>query len=190
MSGTTKIQILSDALSYLGENPITSIDLSNRLVNALNSVYERELRTLLAENELRFAVKQIELSKLTTETPVINTYDYIYELPGDYIKLIYLYPHNIDYNIYDGNKIYTNADKLYMEYVSRIDESKFSDTFSLYFASKLAWRVAASTLQNAELAEEINAILQHNGSIAFSSDSFSVPTLGIQIKRWISSRWR
>lgn len=138
MNTTTAISIASNALQLIGDSPISSFQDQGAGATVAKAFYETSYVALLAIHPWKFAKRKISLNQLT-EKP-LNSYDYAYQLPTDYIKVITTYP-VLDYDIYQ-DKIYTNANKLDLDYVARVDESflppLYREALEFYLASKWA----------------------------------------------------
>ena len=152
---TTKTSIISTAITQLGHAPIQTLDEPDDMTVAAEQAYDLLLPAVLAENNWRFAV-QIQQLSLTVDTPVVDDWQYIYNLPADFLKTIRVYPNVYDWKIYENLKLYTNvAAPLYMEYVYQPDPSRLPPSFVRYFCFEIADYIALSNAQRPEYASII-----------------------------------
>lgn len=132
---TTKIRMMSNALIYVGHTAINAVsEAPDGVANLYDSVYEG----LLTNGAFRwsFARTQKALSRLTAAP--LNRFDFAYQLPGDLIVPIGLYPAT-RYKIY-GTKLYTNATAPELDYIYRADES----VLPAYFVDAMEHALAAA----------------------------------------------
>jgi hypothetical protein len=130
----SQVEIANRALTKLGAARIISFDDDNKQARAINSMFgivrDAELRAHLWS----FTVKRTSLAALTT-TPDWG-YDYEYQLPSDYMRLlqvndIYPGPSMEDYRnqavaeyVVEGRKILTNlVAPLKIRYCARIEDT-------------------------------------------------------------------
>ncbi len=171
----SKIQIVSNSLILLGDNPISSFSDTGAGARAASNLYESTYLSLLSSHRWKFATKKAALSRLT-ETP-LNEYMYQFQLPTDLVLLISTYPVST-YEILE-DKLYTDSTSVSIDYVYRVDESRlpkfFIKTFEYFLASDLAIPVT----------EDINKMdvmykkYQQESRKARYADSQSQPSVGI-----------
>lgn len=114
-----KVEICSNALLFLGHNPISSFNEPGAGALLSKSLYESTYRDFLSSSNWNFAKKYSNLNRLTG-TPDHPEYQYIFQLPVDYLRLDSTIP-AIDYEIME-DKIYTNQPEVHVEYVYRVKE--------------------------------------------------------------------
>jgi len=112
----TKIDLVSAALVLIGDTPINSLIGNSRAQQVANALYDSIVQNELTKHRWGFARAKAQLA-LTTDTPVDQEWQSIYQLPADILFLIKLYP-SVNYQIY-GNKVYTNNNgPLYCDYIT------------------------------------------------------------------------
>lgn len=157
----SEVQIANLALQKLGEESILTLndDLTRaaEMKLAFASVRDAELN----RRRWRFSFKRFSLPALSS-TPD-SDYDFEYQLPGDFIRLLeggdirttvdlsdYRGSPTLDYSI-EGRKILTNLGApLKIRYIYRVtDTTLFTPAFDYAFASRLAYetceRITGST---------------------------------------------
>ena len=97
--------IISNAVALLGHKPIQTLDNADAMVTAAVQAYEMLLPWILTTNNWRFAVAIQPLVQLPEIPP--SPWGAVYQLPSGYLKLLRLYPNFYQWDIYNGNKLYT-----------------------------------------------------------------------------------
>lgn len=153
----TKTKIVSNAVGFLGNQPITSLNTNNDLVRSAEQAYDFLLPDVLSRNNWRFACQIVQLSELVDTPPTY--WKAIYQLPADFLKLIRLYPQNYSFEIYEGDKLYSmySGQELFIEYLFQPSEALFPQYFSVLMSLEVAAYLAMS---NAEKTEYYSAIEQ------------------------------
>lgn len=153
-----KINVINLALVYLGVNTIADINENNPQAQSMKAVYDIELYSLLREAHWNFALRRKILNKVNETTDY--GYTNVFALPSDYVRTVAVYllgdlttPLK-QYKVI-GNRIHSNQDKLYMEYVYFFDDTtKFDVSFIKALAYSLATSVSHSltTMSNEKVA--------------------------------------
>lgn len=149
-SGNSKEDIVSQALLYIGEAPISSFSEGTAGLVASN-LYDITRDDLLTAYRWRFAVGKKSLSRLTS-TP-LNEWQYAFQLPTDLLLLIRTYP-NSKYEVYE-DKIYSNSATLEIDYVFRPESGAFPAFFVKALSYKLAAEFAIAITNNQSLADRM-----------------------------------
>jgi len=145
----TKVQIISNALAQLGHAPIVSLIDQDELVVAAEQAFDMLLPSVLSANNWRFASKFEQLS-LLVETPP-PPYLYVYQLPSGWLKTLSVWPNTYDWDIFNGNKIYTfNQGPWYMQFIYHPDVSALPPWFVNYFVYEIAAYLCLSNAQKTE----------------------------------------
>jgi hypothetical protein len=153
VSGTSKIEIISQAFGLLGkENPV-HIDDESPTVATASKLYDTFLLKAFSSHPWRFAMEPAkELSQLV-EPPPIDTWQFAYQLPENFLILYRLRPLNFtDFEIFKDQLFCDIDSPLYMDYIRTIDESNFPSYFVTYMITYLASKIALQVTQNAEIA--------------------------------------
>lgn len=133
----SSIDISSNALILIGDNPISSFDDPGAGATAAANLYPTAYTALLANHPWSFALKEQELSRLTAEPDDLTGFQFQYQVPTDMVRLWAIFPHSF-YTIV-GDKLYSNTNKLLSRYVYQVDETKLPP----HFVKALEYRLAA-----------------------------------------------
>lgn len=135
----TAITLCSKALVKIGAKSITSFLEETAEAEVANQLYEPCLQYLLASYPWRFALTQKTLARLG-EKPV-SDYQYAYQLPNDCVRVLSagqdVKSSGLNYKIV-GQKLYTNAEHVVLNYIRRPEENTFPAFFIDAFVEKLA----------------------------------------------------
>jgi hypothetical protein len=130
----SKIKLISKAAVLIGEQPVETLN-DDRYAGAVGAnlfeiLYEAELQS----NRWRFAMQKRALSRLVDEP--LNEWQYAYQIPVDCLLVVGTYPRS-QYEIY-GDRVYTNASAVEMDYMFKPDADKVPAYFSLLMVYCLA----------------------------------------------------
>lgn len=152
------INIINNALNYLGQQNIQSIDEQNDRARKCKQLYDVARKELLRKQDWGFAQEEVELNKLTTENYLERRYVYAYPTDALFIKKIYSKEsirlrRNFEYRVavLDGQKVIcsnqTNPRAIITKDVQ--DTTLFDETFkealSYLLASKVALALTGDT---------------------------------------------
>lgn len=145
---STKFGVCSLALIELGLRPISSFQDQNNLepANVCGELWDHYSNYLLSVHPWRFTMVKQRLG-LLDDVP-LNEWDYAFQQPGGMLKLHAVfesdspgYPPYKRYELFE-DKIYSDVDKLWVDYQKYVDPSKwpiyFTEFASMAFAAKLA----------------------------------------------------
>lgn len=178
-----RVDICNQALSLLGEKPITSIDDESNNAEQLKIHYETARDATLEAHEWSFAIERFEPAKLTA-TPVYGASS-LFSVPPNILRVIacdnpdnanssFAAPINsneqIDWAL-EGQNIVCNEDVVYARGIRRIeDEGSFSNLFVMAFAAKLAMLLAVNLTASAEIRNSVSGYYQYAMHEAKSRD--------------------
>lgn len=193
----TKVQVISNALALLGKKPILSLDGQGDLVVAAEQAFDFLYSASLAEVQWRFACQIQPLSQIALPTPPANLsnpvsvyYNYVYELPADFLKTVRVYPQNYQWELFENNKLYTNqAAPLYMEYVFAPLIVNVPNYFWKYFVYEIAAYLALSSAQETQYYQVLEAKRGIQFAIACAVDANNRPQTPIQSAPMITNRY-
>ena len=135
----TAITLCSKALIKIGAKSITSFEEDTAEAEVANQLYESTLQNLLASYPWRFALVQKTLARLTDKP--ISDYQYAYQLPNDCVRVLSagqnVKSSGLNYKIV-GQKLYTNAENVVLNYIRRPEENAFPAFFVEALIGKLA----------------------------------------------------
>lgn len=118
----TSIDLASNALVLIGDNPISSFTESGTGARAAANLYDDTYASFLSMHPWTFALKEQELSKLSATPDDKTNYDNAFQVPSDHIRTWAILPQS-DYVVV-GDLIYSNEDSLLMRYVYKVDETE------------------------------------------------------------------
>lgn len=187
----TKTQIISRALTLLGEGPISTISAGGDKAAILEEGFAFIYPKLIAESAWRFPVKIDQLSSiLNPPIPDDIPYNYMYQIPTDLLALYRLWPLTLDYQIYE-DKIWANMggdQAIYAEYRFLPEVVQLPLYFSNYLAYALAADYGMPIANNESYIKVIKSEALMEKAIALSTDSQQHPNRGIQDYRYIFVR--
>lgn len=172
----TKVEIISLALGLLGQKPINSLQNQNSITQAAEQAFDFLVPYMLSTGFWRWATRQVELSQLNI-TPVTSIWNYVYQLPNDYLKMVRQIPHNWAYEIFTGNQMYSNIQgPLFIEYIFQPDVGQQPVWFNGYLIYKIAEYLALSNAQNVQFSQKLRDDMGIAMAMALAADSQNRPT--------------
>jgi len=139
MAGSASdIALASNAMLLLGGSTIASFTDGSAEAEIAANLFEHSYKSTLSGHRWRFAVKQVKLARLTATPEALFSYQF--QLPTD---ILYLFRtiDNQRYEVY-GDRLYSNATEVTIEYVYDIESDKvpsyFAKMFEFYLASQFA----------------------------------------------------
>jgi len=168
----------------IGADTITSLTENVKRAGTANQLYPTVKRSFLTKRHWNFAKAKVALARLTA-TP-LNRWSFGYQLPADLLKLITTYPPS-DYEV-QGDKLYTNATTVEIDYISNVDEDLMPwfavEALELWFAARLAIPVA----QSRTLMDDMTALFQDAMNEAKAADSQQAPNTPVADAPFIDCR--
>jgi len=184
----TKVQIISFALAKLGNKPISSLDNQSDIVTTAEAAFDILFPLCLTEHFWRFACKIVQVSELVTE-PIVDNWRHIYQLPGDFLKMIRQYPHNYDFEIYEEKHMYSNiSGPLYIEYMFQPVIAQLPYYFNNYLALRIADHLALANAHSVAFANKIAADTEVARTQALATDAQNRPQTPMASQPIISNR--
>lgn len=150
MKMASDIEIISAAFILLGKGPVSSPVTDNPEYTAAQDIYKLLVPHMLTVHIWRFALKNLQLSESTEPSP-FDRWSKVFLMPGEQL-LAYRTDPLIDYEIFE-NKLYTNATSVKLEFIFRIDESRFPPYFIRLMTFQLAADIAMTVTQKITIAE-------------------------------------
>ena len=165
----TSIDIASNALILIGDNPISSFDDPGAGARVASNLYPETKKRLLSEHPWSFAIKQQRLNKLSQNPDSLTNFSNAFQLPTDLIRLWNIQPHS-NYIII-GDLLYSNENKLLATYVFDVDEVKLPPHVVKSLEYMLASDFAISVTGDKETAQlyEVKARDAINQAMAIDS---------------------
>ena len=104
-------------------------------------------------------------------------WQYVYDTPSDFIKLVKFYPTMFDFTIFEQQRIFTNnAGPLEIDYIRDVPESDWPRWFQALFEFYWAGRLALPVTRKAEIAQEMLRQFDDMYSTTVVTNAESVPT--------------
>ena len=146
-----KTGIANLALSNLGEASIQSLSDNNARARACSSRIDDVITTILRMHVWNSA---LERKLLTNIGEPLFGWNYIYQLPADYIKVVEVEP--VSKYIVEKKNILSNEKTLHLLYVATpTDINNLDPLLAEAIAMKLAWEIAETLTSKAGLKQEM-----------------------------------
>lgn len=173
----TKIDIASNALLLIGDNPISSFSDAGAGAQVAANIYPETYRSMLAEHPWSFAMKEQVLSRLSQTPDARTNYSYAYQLPADLIRVWSIMDHS-SYTIV-GSLLYSNQTSLLCRYIAEVDETELPPHFVTALQYKLASDFAVSVTEDQGKAQYYGVLYLKQVSMARAVDSQNKPQVAI-----------
>jgi hypothetical protein len=164
----TKLDTISNALLRIGDKTINSLDEGSFRATVASSLYDNIYESELSSHTWGFARSLSTLARTTT-APIIDKWNYIYQLPSDLITILTFYPRS-DYEIY-GDKIYSNQQSLQLDYYAKVSETLWPGYFAKLMEYALAKEFAIPIRENTSTSELMYKMYLGQGQRARALDS-------------------
>lgn len=170
---TTSIDICSRALVMIGANPITSFEEGTTESRVAVTLYETTARDQLSRYRWRFAVGQVQLSRLT-ETPLAK-WDAAYQLPATCLQptTLLVADQPLDFDRYE-DMLFCNAsdsEPVYLDGIYRVDEQFWPPYFIALMELAMASHFALAIAAKPELADYLDKRALRHAAIARNADA-------------------
>lgn len=180
----SKVQLASNALVLLGDDPISSFTESSAGSVTAANLYETSYLSMLSSHRWKFATKKESLSRLSASPK--NEYKYQFQLPTDIVTLITTYPVST-YRIL-GDKLYSDQQTVEIDYIYKVTEDKFPSYFVKAFEFFLASQFAIPITEDLNKADIMQRFYEMESRKARYADSQSQPAIPIQDDPYIRVR--
>lgn len=127
------------ALVKLGQEPITSLTQDTKNARLVNAVFEMCRNEVLEGHPWYFATKTVELASVDGVEDSLEIWQFVYEKPADFLKMIHGADWKQEFEIRDGY-LMANEEPLKIKYIF---ECSNPGLWSYSFAQCLSWRIAA-----------------------------------------------
>lgn len=182
------VDICNLALNKIGQNTIISLAEDSTAGRICNLFYADTRDSLLRQHPWNFAIKRVELAKLTT-SPVFG-FTSEFQLPSDCLRVMYtdlVFP--ADNFRVEGKKLLADSDSIKIEYVSRVeDTTQFDALFVDALWMSLAARIAYNVSDNNTLVNLLNTKVKEVISHAKSIDGQEGTPYPIEADDWLNAR--
>lgn len=155
------VTIINNALTKVGEAPITSIDEQSSVAKKVKIIFEQKRDNLLRKHPWGFAKERVMLA-LSSDTPAFG-YSKKFILPEDNLRILKIDCVR-DFNK-EGNYILTDASQVGLLYIKRVTDANiydasFVELLSLDLASDLAFSLKGSRTLREDLKNEFERELR------------------------------
>jgi hypothetical protein len=141
-----QVEICNLALLDVGAKTISAIDEGTTESNVCQDIYELYLKEVLGEHTWDFQKKWVALAAPTVTVNLDERYDYVYQLPSDYLRMSRMQDKKSLYEV-RAKQLYTNVEVALIEYIwyasDKIDAQAFPTYFVTAFASRMKSTLAA-----------------------------------------------
>ena len=167
------IDIASNALILIGDNPISSFTEPGAGATAAANLYPDTYKQLLSEHPWTFALKEQKLNQLSQQPDPLTNWKYAYQNPTDLIRYWAVMPHS-NYAMV-GNLTYSNQNELLARYVYKVAESQLPPHFQKALEYKLAADFALLVTEDVNKSQVFEQKYRATIALARSVDSQSHP---------------
>ncbi len=187
---SSKIEIINQALSSLGEPPIETISEDTKQARAAVLIYDDKRDALMQEHLWNFAISRASLPVSMT-TPEWG-FDNAYQIPSDSLRIVSVEFQDDDSWEVEGQTIVTDAEgPLNVKYISRVEDenqmtAQFRETLAALLAKELAEILVKTSTVKADLQQEYSDKLRIARSMdGAEADAYIRP---IGPDSWINGR--
>jgi hypothetical protein len=171
------IDIASNALILIGDNPISSFTEPGAGATAAANLYPDTYKQLLSEHPWTFALKEQKLNQLSQAPDALTNWKYAYQNPTDLIRYWSIMPFS-NYAMV-GSLTYSNQNELLARYVYAVAESQLPPHFQKALEYKLAADFALLVTEDVNKSQVFEQKYRTAISQARSIDSQSHPQVPI-----------
>lgn len=139
MSIISATTICNEALTFLGESLLLTFPEESRSSDLCEVYYDRIVASELSKHPWNFALAMAALTRAETTPPFEFSFQYV--LPVDLLRILRVYPPKYKWRRV-GQYLLTNLNTVSIEYITLVDESLFSPTFSEVVSARLAMTLA------------------------------------------------
>lgn len=146
----SNIDIASNALMLIGDNPISSFSDPGAGAAAAANLYQEVKESALSFHPWSFALKEQELSRLSASPDTRTGFKYAFQKPTDIVRIWKIMPHS--YYEVVGSKIYSNETALFMRYIYDVSETAMPSSFVKALEYQLAAELAIPVTEDEKKA--------------------------------------
>ncbi len=181
------IDIASNALLLVGDNPINSFTEPGAGAQAAAAFYQQTKEAVLAWHPWSFALKEQELSQLTQAPDERTNLRFAYQIPTDLVRIWEIMPWSY-YEIV-GDKLYSDEDDLLMRYVFNVDDTQIPPHVVKALEYKLAAEFAMSVTEDENKVELYERKHLQQMAVASAIDSQNRPQESIKSSPFTEARF-
>lgn len=168
-----KLSLINKSLIKLGCDLVQNLEENNYTNNTVNYLYDLVKKSCLSMHDWNFAIEKKTMQKV--ERIKIPSYDFCYELPNDIVRIVQIY----DKKCYImDNYVYSNFDKLEIEYIKNVYEPYMTDDFANFFTTRLAAEFCLPLTENEQRSEYLRQKSMNEFHIATkNNDNLNSPLI-------------
>lgn len=182
----TSIDMASNALLLVGDNPISSFDDPGAGAQVAGAIYPETYAAVLSEHPWSFAFKELQLSRLSQTPDPKTNFQYAFQLPGDLIRIWKMMSHS-NYTIV-GSLVYSNETELLCRYIYKVDENELPPHVVKAIEYKLAADFAISVTEDQNKSQLYEQKYLRQIALARTVDSQGRPQVPIVDSPFIDVR--
>lgn len=167
------IDIASNALLLIGDNPISSFTEPGAGAQAAANLYASTYEQFLSEHPWSFAFKEQKLNRLSQMPDDLTNFNFAYQMPVDLIRLWAVFPHS-SYVIV-GEFLYSNQNELLARYNFKTEEVNLPPHFVKALEYQLASEFAISVTESESKATHFEKKAERKLAKAKNIDSQGRP---------------
>ncbi len=182
----SKIDIVNKALGLLGTEFITSLTEDTKPARFANKFYESCRDAVFRTHPWNCCIKRASLSLLST-TPAYY-FDYEFQLPGDFLRILLPEDDTIEYKI-EGDKLLTTTDTFKTTYIFKNDTvGQYDSLLQETLAARLAADIAMPIVQDLQVVDAMTSLYEKKLAEARSVDAMEGTPEGIDADFWLDAR--
>jgi hypothetical protein len=184
----SSIDICSNALLLIGDNPINSFSDPGAGAQAAANLYPQVKERFLSTHPWSFALKHQRMSLLTAQPDPLTGYKYAYQMPTDLIRLWSIAPHQNYTVVGDSVLMNTNIGVL-ATYVYSVPETSIPAHAVKALEFMLASEFSISVTEDENKAQLYNQKATIASSQAMTIDSQGRPQVAIVDSPFVNARF-
>ncbi len=179
---STSVDISNLALSYLGGNPITSLEDDSKEANLCKANYQPTLEAVLETREWSFAIKRFSTATPLSPAP---TYGFAnaFQLDADVLRVLEVSDNKYDWQI-EGRTVVTDEASIEYKAIVAVNAVLFSASFVQALASRLAAEIAIAITNSRTMQSQMLELYGVKLREAQASDGRQGTTRRVRGKRF------
>jgi len=149
------VEICSNALNLLGDDPISSLTEDNDRARLCNAFYAQARDATLRAHPWNCAIVYQEFAQLAAAPP--HTWDYSFQLPTSpyCLRVLQEEQPTVKFQVV-GRKLYADEDSFKAIYISRvIDPAQFDASLYMALTARMAWMMAYPLTKSRTVASDM-----------------------------------
>lgn len=166
---TSEIQICSNALLLIGDNPISSFDDGSDRATLASNLWDNSRQAVLRAHPWNCAKEMVALAPESTAPAFDWAYKFL--LPGNHLRVLFVGEEGQaeDYQVF-GRRIFADVNPLYLTYIyDNTDvaswDASLVQAMEVYMAARMAYPITKSTTLRDSMYQEYMTLLKLAKSI-------------------------